>query len=890
MTPRPPLIAEWLVTHTLPRGGRERETLPGDLAEEFHEILATNGPGAARRWYRRQVLRSILPNLGRRLQRSRAPREPHDRRGTMESLAQDLRYGWRMLARRPAVATIAVASLGLGMALPAVVFSLLNAVLLRPLPVADPDGLAVLLEVRKTGLAHNFSYPDFEDYRNAQRVFDGMFAYARQDVAIRGGTGTEVVAAELVSGGYFDILDVRMRVGRGLEASDDVPGAAPAAVVSESLWRETSGDLRSFTSRTITVNDHAFTIVGVAAEPFRGMEVGRDVKLWLPVPASPLLDARRGVAMTERRMSWLSVIGRLRDGISREQGARELTAMEAALAPAAGRPQARTLTLAPGRQGDSMLPATAGGPLTLLFGAALLVLLVACANVSNLLLVRATERSREIAVRSALGASRARLARLVLVEALLVAVIGAAMAVVAARWLAGVAAPLITSFGEPVTLDLALDWRTLAFVAATGAFATLAAGMAPLLRVLGRSAGATVDGARGASTTRRASRAHQLILTVQFALSLALVTTAVLLARTVHNLSSLDTGLDMAHVALLGADPSAARYDARRSAAFFADAIEALERYPGVVAAGFGRVIPLGFGGSRTTVAVPGYEPGPDEDMELNVNTVSPSYFESLGIRMKEGRPFDERDTASRPRVAIVNETMAGRYWRGRSAVGQHLQIGDGAVEIVGVAPDVKYRTLREQSRPSFYLPLAQDGAGRGVLHVRTSGDPRALLPGLQRTVAALDPRVPVTAARTLQDQARLNMNDERIAMLIGLALGLAALALSTVGLYASMAYLVGQRAKELGVRVALGATARHLRDAVLGQGLRIAVGGTLLGAGGAFLLARALESRFFGVTAGDPATFGLGAAVLAAAALAACWAPARRAAGVDPLHALREE
>ena len=887
MTPRPPRIAEWLVALTLSPAHREREVVLGDLAEEFADMAATDGLRAARRRYRQQVVRSVLPNLYRNLTRPRRSPRPPRPGGTMESIVQDLRYGWRMLVRRPAVTAVAIASLAIGMALPAVVFSLLNAVLLRPLAVADPDRLAVLLEVRKDNLSHNFSYPDFADYAAAQRDFDGMIAYSRSDAAVRTASGTRVVAAELVSGAYFELLGVRLRAGRALTSDDDTRAAAPAVVVSEAFWRELAGDA-PFASQTVAVNEQPFTVVGVVAAPFRGMEVGRDVRVWVPLHAAGLLNPRHSLALSERRMSWLTVVARLRDGVSLEQAGRALPALEASVASAAGRTQPRTLTLAPGRQGDSILPSTAGAPLTMLFAAALLVLLVACANVSNLLLVRATERSREIAVRSALGAGRGRLARLVLVEAMLLAAAGGVLAVAAARWLSRLGAAMITSFAEPVTLDMALDWRVLAFVVASGAVTTMAAGLAPAIRLLRPPA--PLDGTRGASPGRSTTRAHHAILAAQFALSLALVTAAVFLARTVHNLSSLDTGLDLDRVALATVDPSAARYDAEASRAYVEAAVAALERFPGVAAAGFGRVIPLGFGGSRTTIGVPGYTPAADEDMEINFNTVTPGYFEALGIEPVAGRVFDPRDGRGRPPVVIVNATMAARYWPGRAAVGQRVALDDQSLEVVGVVADVKYRSLREGRRPSFYLPLAQGSARGGVLHIRTEGDPRALLPALPRILSDVDARVPVTGVRTLRDQAALNMNDERTAMTIGVALGLAALLLSGVGLYASMSYLVRQRTKELGVRLALGATARHLRGTVLGQGLRIAAVGTLLGLAAAFALARSLESRFFGVTAGDPLAFALAAGVLAGAALLASWAPARRAARVDPLQALREE
>jgi len=810
----------------------------------------------------------------------------------MESLFLDLRYGLRMLNRRRMVVVVAVTSLVVGIALPAVVFSLLNAVLLRPLPVRDPGSLAVLLEARKDSIAHNFSYPDYLDYQSAQHTFEAMTAYSKYDVTVRHETGSQVVAAELVSGNYFDLLGVAARAGRTLSPADDRPGAPPAAVVSEALWRQFAGSNGAFSSRMIRVNERDVTVVGVIAPPFRGLEVGRDVRVWMALHALPILDPRDASTLRQRTTSWLTVIGRLRDGVTLRAGAGELSSVDAALASRSGR-QPRALTLVSGRQGDSRLPATAGGPLKLLFAAALLVLIVACANVSSLLLVRASERTHEIAVRTALGAGRARLARLVLVEAMWLAVIGAAIAMVAASWLAGLAAPLISSYGEPVTLDLSLDWRTLLFIASVAATATLFAGLAPLAGVLRTSRATSLsDGGRVASAGPATSRAHRVLLVGQFALSLTLVVAAILLARTVHNLGNLPTGFDMDHVVLASVEPAAAQLDARRALAYFAAAVGALEQHPGVRYAAVARVVPLGFGGSRTSISIPGHEPGTDEDMEINFNSISPSYFDALGIPIREGRAFTADDRAGRPRVVIVNQTMARRYWPRRSAVGGRVVLDprQPPLEVVGVVPDVKYRVLREPERSSFYLPLAQAGAPRGVFHVRTEGDPRLLLADVRRVLAALNPSVPVTALRTLRDQAALNMNDERVAMLIGLSLGVAALLLAAVGLYGSISYMVGQRRRELGVRIALGATAADIRRAVLVQGLRISATGAVLGIALAFVLARALQPRLFGVSASDPLTLALSVAMLTAAALAASWAPARRAAKMDPLRALRTE
>jgi putative ABC transport system permease protein len=890
---RPPRAAEWLVERSLPIDAAEREAVLGDLAEEHAEIAWRAGTVAADAWYWRQTIASVVPNLRRRFTHGSLHRQDNATGGVMDSVLQDIRYGWRMMHRRPLTTAVALASLIVGVALPAVVFSLLNAVVLRPLPVANPDALAVLLEQRTDGMNHNFSYPDFVDYRAAQRTLTDLAAYSRIDVTIRQPAGSQIVAGELVSGNYFTTLGVPLRFGRAITDADDRPGAPPVVVVSDRLWRQIAEDAPGgFAPRTISINATTFSVIGVAARPFGGMEIGRDARLWAPIHVQPILDPSGGQNFVSRRtMSWLTVIGRLPAGMSRERAAVDLNAVEASIAPAAGRPRPLMLRFAPGRQGDSMLPEATGGPLQLLLGAALLVLLVASANIANLLLARATDRSREIAVRCALGAGRARLARLVLIETLLLGVSGAAAALVVARWLADFAVPFISRFGDPVALDVGLDWRVVLFVSAAGLGATCLAGLAPMLTAFRTSpAGSLGEGGRSTSAGPVTQRLRSGLIVVQFALCLALVVAATLLARTVYHLRTIPTGFDTEHVALLVVDPEAAQLDAVRTRSYLGNAIERLSRVPGVKAAGYGRVIPLGFGGSRSTISVPGYRAAPDEDMEINFNIISPTYFDAMGMGLVAGRPFDMRDVEGRPRVAIVNQTMAARYWPGRSAVGQSIKMGPNAIEVVGVARDVKYRVLREEAAPSLYLPLDQERARAGVLHVRTDDNPAVLLDMLRRSLADVDAAVPITMVRTLGQQATLNLTDERMVMTIGLVLGGAALLLAAVGLYGTMTYAVGQRTRELGVRIALGATARDIGRLVLRQGIQLSVAGTVLGAALALWLARALESRLFGVKSADVPTFLASAALLAAIALVASWMPARRAAHVDPVTALRAD
>jgi predicted permease len=894
----PPRLAEWVIARSL--GPDEREVVLGDLAEEFAALTAAKGGVAARRWYWQQVRLSLVPNLMRRIVRiprrhGVPPAAASQLRGSMmEAWLQDVRYGARMLGRRPVVTTVAVLSLGLGLSLSAVVFSLLDGIVLRPLPVPDPDRLAIVLEVRPTSVNHNLPYLDFVDYRTGQRSFVDLAAHSPADFSIRVGDELRMVGGELVSGGLFAMLDVPMRAGRGLQEIDDRHDAPPVAVVSEDAWIQLTGrDPSRFAADTIVINNEPFAVVGIAARPFHGMAIGRDTRVWIPLVKQDLLDPSARSRRERRGASWLSLIGRLRPGVTRDAAAADLNRVEHALAPTIGRARPKVLTVAEGRQGDSRLPITSAQPLMLLLGAALLVLVVACANVANLLLARATERSREMAVRAALGARAGRIARLLAIETAMIGGLGAVLALATAAPIARLFVPLLGDFGRPVTLDLLTDWRLAAFVVALMIVAVGAAGLAPVIGVLRSvTADALAEGGRAISAGRQTSRLRRALVVVQCALSLALLSVALLLSRTVYNLYATPTGLDIDHVALIEVDPETARYDAARARSYLDNATAALATLPGVQAAGFGRIIPLGFGGSRMSVVVAGYRPAADEDMELNYNVVSPSYRDATGLRLVSGRWFDDRDVSDRPAVTIVNETMAERYWAAGTAVGRRIRFADAGpdVEVVGVAQDVKYRQLREDRGPSFYLPLAQMRATVGVLHVRTTGDPAPMLDTFRRTLQRLDPGVPVVHVRTLREQAAINMTDERLAMLIGVVLGSAAMLLAAIGLYAAIAYAVEQRTREIGVRVALGASSRQIRRLVVGQGIWLALIGTAIGVVLAQILGRAIAARLYGVTASDVPTVLLSAALLCVVAALASYVPARRAARIDPMDALRAE
>jgi predicted permease len=892
--PTPPRLAELLVRVTCPRP--ERDAVLGDLAEEHDTIHRQGNPAGARAWYWRQALCSALPHLRRRCFGPSPPYLPaHPRSSFMSSLLQDLRYGGRMLRRRPLVSSIAALSLIVGISATTTVFSLLNAVAFRSLPVDAPGELRLVLEQRETGLNYNFSYQDFVDLRSGQRAFTGLAAYSSARVTLAQATGSELIDGEIVTGGFFSLLGVRMHHGRGLTLDDDRPDGDPVVVVGERLWQRLQTDTSAGIpgSTTILLNKQPFTVVGVAASPFRGMQIGRNAQVWAPLRYQRVLVPAGGLDLLERKTaSWLTVFGRIRPETTDVQAIAELNRVERALPVTAERSRERTFAVRPGHQGSSMLAAATASPLQLLLAAAGLVLLIACANVAGLLLARAAERERELVLRRALGASRARLTRLLFAEAGLLGGAATAAAVGVATLMAEAAVPLLSRFGEPVMLDVTPDWRVLAFSAAIGIAATTAFGLAPVLSALGRAvAPAIADSGRAASAGRGRTMVRRVLVGTQFALSLALVFVALLFVRSLYNLHTMPTGFAIDRIALLAVDPEAARFAPPQTLQYAEDAVLRLDAVPGVEAVGFAMVEPLDFGGSRTSVQIPGYTPQPDEDMELNYNRVSTGYFDAMDIRPTDGRVFDGRDTAGAPPTLVVNETMARRFWPGTRAVGRDVRLSPTALAtVIGVVPDVKYRMLRESPGPSFYLPAAQVRPPFVTFHVRTAGPPAAVLPQLRKALAEVDPAVPISRVRTLREQAAVNVNDDRLAMTIATALAGAALLLAAVGLYGAMAYAVGQRSREIGVRLALGAAPAEVRRLVLRQGVGIALAGSVAGIGLGLLCARAIAHRLFGVAPADVVTIAASVALLGVVAMVATWIPARRAASVDPTVALRAE
>jgi putative ABC transport system permease protein len=870
-------VLAWTLPHA------DREAVLGDIIEEYR-LRAGDPDGRARRWIWRQALTSIAPNVRRQTSTAR-PASTDSRGGAMHGVVSDLRFSLRLLRQQRLMALVAGLSLVTGLGLNVLLFTVANAVLYQPLPVRDPSSLVLLGRQRPTNIAQNFPYRAYETLAARTDVFAATAAYAGRAAGVRFADGTVSTNGEIVTGDFFGAVGVPVTEGRGLTPADDHSAAPPAAVISASLWRQRFGSA-PLNGLTLTVNGTAFTIVGVTADRFRGMFAGAKAEFWLPVAHASVVNLRDLRPLPT--VSWLFVLARLRPGVSAEAARLALDPAMAAMVQAAGG-DPEPLVIQPGARGTDTLSGRLEAPLRLLMFAAGFVLLVACVNVANLQLARNAARRRELAVRSALGASRWQLARLLLLDAAVIAGPASLFALGVAWMGREPALRLITRYGQPVELAAPIDWRVLLFAAVAAATCALGVGLLSTWHATRTPAGVLADGARGETGTRH--RLQHGLVVLQFALSMTLLVGAALLVRSAMNLRNTDLGF-ATNVVLIEAMPGDGKIERAQRTDYVRAAMARVAAVPGIEAVSAAHVLPLDFGGSRMTVGIPDYTPAPNEDMELNYLRVMPGYFETMRIPVLRGRAFDERDVEGLPTVVIVNETMAHRFFPGGDAVGRRIAVdGDGApaAVVVGVVPDVHYRMVREEPRPSFYTSFPQSPFFQAAIHARTSGDPSTLVQTLRRVVAEVNPQVPIARTMSLEDQRLKNIADDRMAEALGVTLAMSALVLATIGLYGTMAFAVRRRMREIGVRVALGAAVADVRRLMLRGGLTLVLLGAAVGACASLAVGRLLAGQLYGVAAIDPISTVSAFAVLATAALMAAWLPARRAARIDPVIALRE-
>ena len=814
----------------------------------------------------------------------------------MEAFWQDVRYGLRLLAGKPGFASIAVLTLALGIGANTAIFSVVNGVLLRSLPYAESDRLVFAAE-SVGGRPMPVSYPNFLDWRTQQSVFQKLAAYSADDFKMAGLDQAERVTGELVSDDYFELLGMTAIRGRSfLPEENSKPGAGPVAVISHGFWQSRFGGDDKVLGRIVRLNEADFTIIGVAPEGFHGFSGIAEV--WMPMMMySELYPATaRFNFLAARDIHWHRVLGRLNPGVSLATAQTEMETIGARLAkdfPQAN--EGRGVTLIAARE---RVVAKLRTPLLVLLAAVAFVLLIACANVANLFLARAAARSREMAIRLALGASRWRVIRQLLTESLIVAALGGATGLLLALW--GV--ELLVSV-LPISLPrfaaVGIDARVLAFTSAISIITGVLMGVVPALQASKTELNQTLkEGSRSAGGPR-GNRVRSALVAAEIALALMLMIGAGLMLRSFQRMLTTDAGFKPDHLVTLRFDAPNKKYQDEQRTTLGQRMVERLEAVPGVESVGATFVDPFVWAGINLAYTIEGKPPiDPAERDTVYYHNISPNYLHTMGIPLRAGRDFALGDDLRSPQVMIVSASFARRYWPDEDPLGKRVKFGPESstkpwMTVVGVAGDMKFRTLRqdETAEPVIYTPLLQTRVVISIsLIVRTKVDSSSMLVTLRREVQAFDPDIPVYSVATIEDRLRDQTAETRSYALLLALFAMLAVLLAAMGIYGVMAYSVAQRTHEIGVRIALGAQPRDVQRLVVGHGMLIAMIGIAAGLIGAFSLTRVMSALLFNVSATDPMTFVVIALTLVAVALVACLIPARRATKVDPMVALRYE
>jgi predicted permease len=865
-----------------------REFLDGDLTEAFERRAARDGLRAARRWFWRETFAALLarwPQPGATAHNT-SRGDAH-----VQLLLQDLRFGLRLLRRSPGFSTIAILTLGLGIGANTTVFSWINGVLLDPIPGATDPGRLVEVSQTYQGSRMSVSYPDYADYRERATLLSGIAVRDEAALHVEVDDVPERAWAEIVSANFFEVLGVRADLGRTFVQDEErVPGGAPVAVISHGLWQRRFGGDPGVVDRRVKINGHPFTIVGVAPRGFQGSQTALAYDLWVPMMMQPVIIPG-GNRLDQRGNAWLSAYGRLAPGASVTQANEEMRGLVRQVW--AGRPGGEDVgmrvALLRGSL-DGAIPVLR--PVLLALAAvALLVLVIACANLANLMIARGSARRREIAIRLSIGASRRRVVAQLLTESLLVATAGAAVALAIAFWTAGLLVWFAPPTEFPIAIAVPLDARVFAFTGLAALVTALLFGLMPALQASRDHTSALKEGTPVAGVSRR--RLRDGLVVAEVSLSLALLVAAGLCVRSVHKARQFDPGFNPHGVLLTSVDLFPAGYTPTTGREVYRQLFDRLGALPGVEAFTTARRVPLGFtGNSSSSVEVEGYQPRSGEVISFSFNPVGPDYLSTMQIPLVAGRDIARTDERGGPYVGVISETTARRYWRGANAVGGRFRF-DGDKEwitVVGVARDVKMRALNEPPRPFVYLPVLQYYHPNAVIHVRTAADPASLAGPVRQVVRAIDPGLPTFAVRTLAAHASAATFQPRLAGSLLSVFGVLAVILAALGLYGVLAFVVSRRTHEIGVRMALGATRSSVFRLVVGHGLRLTAIGIVLGLGAAYAIAQALSSILFGIPAHDPVTIGGAIVVLTLCAAAACLIPARRATHVDPVRALKYE
>ncbi|HXA67523.1 MAG TPA: ABC transporter permease [Bryobacteraceae bacterium] len=836
----------------------------------------------------------------------------------MGNLVQDLRYAVRTFRKSPVFVIVAVLSLAFGIGANTAIFTLVDQVLLRLLPVKDPRQL-VLLWGRGPHYGSNngrykLSYPMYEDFRDHNQVFSGMFCRWETSMSVSSDGRTERVDGELVSGTYFPVLGVGPALGRVFTAEDDkTPGGAPYAVLSYRYWLSRYAGNPGVIGKKLIVNGHPLTIIGVSQAGFDGTDPGKSPQVRVPVMMKAEMDTLGSsfdYNFKSRRGRWVNVFGRMKPGVTEQQAKAalqpffhqmlELEVREKAFAQTAPETRQRFLTmwidLLPAAKGDSELRRQFSSALLVLTAIVGLVLLIACANVANLLIARATARQKEIAVRLALGASRSRIISQLLIESLLLAITGGIAGLALAVWMDRALLAFLPTGNTPLTISSTPDWRIMSFNLAISLLTGIIFGLVPALQSTRPQLAGTLKDQVGSIAGGTSVGLRKALVAAQVTLSLLLLIGAGLFIRSLKNLKDLDPGFHTNNLVEFSIDPTRNGYKPERTLDFYRQLRENLDAIPGVEASGFA-VIPVLSGDEwDNSIAIEGFSHSPTDMPDPHMQFISPDYFRTMNIPMLTGRDFRMSDGRDAPKVCIVNEKFAKRYFKDGNALGRHIGMGGNPgtkldIEIVGVVRDTKYESMRDEIPVEVYQPYHQVNFVLGMMaYVRTARLPEQAFLSIRQVVNALDANLPVSDMKTLENQQAESLVTERLVATLSTGFGILATLLATIGLYGVMAYMVAQRTREIGIRMALGAASFNVLWLVMKEVLHLVAIGVAIGLPAAWALTRFAKSQLYGIQPNDALTIALATAGIALVAIFSGYIPARRATLVDPMRALRWE
>ncbi|HEV8431376.1 MAG TPA: ABC transporter permease [Pyrinomonadaceae bacterium] len=816
----------------------------------------------------------------------------------MDSLIKDIRYAVRGLIKRPGFVAIAVITLALGIGANTAIFSLVNTVLLRSLPVDRPGEIVSVAVRSKDDSMSAFSYPNYKDFRDRNEVLSGLLIYRFVPLSLsRGGVNERIWGYE-VSGNYFDVLNVKAIEGRTfLPEEDKTKNSHPVVVVSYDCWQRRFGGDAGLVGRDVLINNHQFKVIGIAPAGFKGTEFVYSPEIW--VPASMIEWAEPGATWIDnRRAKNFFGIGRLKGGIDARQAEASLNLLSQQLAkefPAEN--EGQSIKVGPP---GFILPDLRGAVVSftwVMMAAVGLVLLVTCTNLAGLMLARATDRRKEIAIRLAMGANRLRLIRQLLTESILLSFTGGIAGLLLALWIIKVLLALKPPIDFPLALDVGVDWRVLMFSLTVSVAAGAIFGLAPALQATRPSLlRALKDTAAQGGAVK--TRLRSVLVVAQISISLVVLIAAGLVVRTLQQLQTMNPGFETQNGLTMSFDLGLQGYDEARGQQFYRQLTERVQSLPGVDSAAVASYIPLSLNYNSGNVFVEGKPAERGENVpEAMTGSVGPGYFKTMGTPILQGREFTDHDQEKTEQVAVVNEFFVRRLMpelqNTAEAVGKRFSFRDAAgpfIRIVGVAQAGKYFNIAEDPRPFVWTAMAQDYESSGILVVRAKGNPEGLFGPVRGQVQSLDPNLPLFDVKTLTEHMRFALFPAKVAATVLGVFGLVALVLAAIGVYGITSYAVAQRTHEIGVRLALGAQLSDVLRLVLGHGLKLTIIGAALGLFGAFLATRAITSVLYGVSATDPVTFGFVSLLLIGVALVACYVPARRATKVEPLTALRNE